>query len=61
MDGTLLEWIGTFQLKDPQLTMEQAEAALPDAELRWNTLWRYVLVTDAPCLTEGITLHWLQG
>lgn len=61
MDGTLLEWIGTFQLKDPQLTMEQAEAALPDAELRWNTLWRYVLVTALPCLTEGITLHWMQG
>ncbi len=61
MDGALLEWIGTFQLKDPQLTMEQAEAALPDAELRWNTLWRYVTVTDAPCLTEGITLHWMQG
>lgn len=58
MDDALLEWIGTFQLKDPQLTMEQAEAALPDAELRWNTLWRYVQVTDAPCLTEGITLHW---
>lgn len=56
-----VQWYATFTVNSRDATREQVQAALPDATLRWNTVERYVQVTDAPCLTEGITLHWMQG
>lgn len=53
-----MQWYATFTVNSRDATMEQVQAALPAATLHWNTVERYVQVTDAPCLTEGITLHW---